>query len=428
MCNDLSFSGDLKYKGWHILLWHKVHCELKGTNFLIYDTKFNPKRIEKKIIISIHTSIETTKKGDRGKLKVKNPEDYRSHVFYADMNVIREWAMYLRASTFQTTNITINDFDIVSIIGRGFYGKVMLCRYKKDNAFYAIKTIRKSLLINNDDTQSIFRERNILSQIRHPFIVSLLFAYQTKSKFYIGLEYVPGGDLFKRIRSPGIPLNDVKIYVAEISLALQHLHNNGIVYRDLKPENVMIDEDGHIILTDFGLAKDISHSHSTKTICGTADYVAPEIVSKNSYSFAVDWWALGILTYEMCFKKTPFKHWNRSIQYQKILEENPVFPENADPDVVSFISKLLVKNPLKRGSLSTLIDHEFFKGINFADIKEKKVTPSFVPKQISTEKPLYFDKVFTQEEPQDSVATPQDYFSGFEYNCNFVNSFIIPEI
>ena len=97
-------------------------------------------------------------------------------------------------------------------------------------------------------------------------------------------------------------------------------------------------------------------------------------------------------------------------------------------DVVSFISKLLVKNPLKRGSLSTLIDHEFFKGINFADIKEKKVTPSFVPKQISTEKPLYFDKVFTQEEPQDSVATPQDYFSGFEYNCNFVNSFIIPEI
>ncbi|OHT08662.1 RAC family serine/threonine-protein kinase like protein [Tritrichomonas foetus] len=422
---ELSFSGELKYKGWHIVIWHKVYCEVRGAIFSIYDLKGGKKKIEKEIPITIHTEISTSCKGQKGRLKVKNPGEVRCHTFSGDMNLIREWAMYLRAGTFQTTGVTMEDFEIQSVIGRGFYGKVMLCKNKKNGGLYAIKTIRKTLLIQNDDTVSIFRERNILSQIRHPFIVSLFFAYQTKSKFYIGLEYASGGDLFKRIRNPGIPFNDVRLYVAEIALALQHLHNNGIIYRDLKPENVMLDESGHIKLTDFGLAKNISETGTTKTMCGTSDYIAPEIVQNVSYSFPIDWWALGVLTYEMCFKKTPFKDANRANQYKRIVNETPNFPDDTDSITKDFILKLLEKNPQKRASLSTLIDHKFFKGMNFADIKEKKISPSFIPKQ-SNGKPIYFDKIFTNEEPQDSIATPQTNFSGFEYNCQVGKSFIFP--
>jgi serine/threonine protein kinase len=303
--------------------------------------------------------------------------------------------------------LSIDSFKIVAVLGRGFFGKVMLVRSKQDGALWALKTVHKMRLVQSEKVHTILAERNILSRMAHPFIVTLRFAFQSATKFYLGMEYIPGGDLSTLLARRGpLPLAQARLYIAEIALAIAHLHSVEIVYRDLKPENVLIDTDGHAKLTDFGLAKDLTRLRCTSTFCGTADYMAPETVEKQTYGFPVDWWGLGVLTYTLLFGYAPFHHENRANLYRNISVKDPVFPESAAPPVMDFIKQLLTKNPKHRPTFEGIEHHQFWGGISFDDVREKRIPAEYIPQIDDAASPSHFDSKFTDEPAIDSLATP----------------------
>jgi len=196
----------------------------------------------------------------------------------------------------------IDDFDLLKIIGKGSYGTVVQVRLKDTGDIFAMKVIDKKFIVEKNEIQHTISERNILSKVNHPFIMKLFFAFQTEDKLYLVLEFVNGGELYFHLQLDGnFGTDRTRFYSAEIVLALEYLHKSGIIYRDLKPENVLIDGDGHIKITDFGLSKEglIGFNSRTNTFCGTPEYLAPEVLLGKEYSLAVDYWSLGTLMYEM---------------------------------------------------------------------------------------------------------------------------------
>jgi serine/threonine protein kinase len=187
------------------------------------------------------------------------------------------------------------------VLGRGGFGKVMQVRKKNTGRVYAMKILHKAKLIESDEVEGTKMEKEVLKRIDHPFIVGLKFSFQTPDKLYLVLDYVAGGELFYHLkREKRFSEERVRYYASELTLALEHLHKLCIVYRDLKPENILLGEDGHVCLTDFGLCKDgLEFGKYTYTFCGTAEYLAPEVLEGRGHDKAVDWWSLGTLMYEM---------------------------------------------------------------------------------------------------------------------------------
>jgi serine/threonine protein kinase len=214
--------------------------------------------------------------------------------------------------------------------------------------------------------------------IKNPFIVNLQFAFQSPTKFYLGMEYAAGGELYYRMGGIGmIPLNDARIYTAEITLAIAHLHRFGIIYRDLKAENVLLDADGHIKLTDFGLAKAIPGQATT--FCGTHHYLAPEIVARSAYSYSIDWWALGVLLCEMLTGMPPFQGENLAELYEKIISSPPVIPSEVQPEAASLITQLLEKDPENRLGFEGIMNHPFFVSMDWDVIAQRGYQPEWRP-------------------------------------------------
>ena len=408
--------GKLRRKN-KIGLWTKCYCELHITQFTLRHHRKNP-RNDIEIQISHNTRIRylEEKSGNHIIIETGNKENTVTLASRTNNEEdIVKWLLALRSATFYNPHLNMNNFKIITVLGRGCFGKVMLVQKNGTKEIHAIKTVRKQVLIQSKKVHTILAERNILVGTHHPFIVEMLFAFQSATKFYIGLEYVPGGELFGLInREKRLPLDQVRIYIAEISLALRHLHRLGIVYRDLKPENILIAADGHIKLTDFGLSKDISLSRMTKSFCGTPDFMPPEIVNQQLYSYQVDWWSLGILTFMLLFGETPFYDENRSKMFAKINMEDPPFPPGADPIAVDFISQLLTKDFSKRPGLDELQNHPFFGGIPMDDFLAKKIQPKFIPTINDPLDARNFDVEFTAEAPVDSTAeVPLQEGSGF---------------
>ncbi|XP_060799727.1 ribosomal protein S6 kinase beta-1 isoform X2 [Neoarius graeffei] len=204
-----------------------------------------------------------------------------------------------------TENIRPECFELLRVLGKGGYGKVFQVRKVTgagSGKIFAMKVLKKAMIVRNaKDTAHTKAERNILEEVKHPFIVDLIYAFQTGGKLYLILEYLSGGELFMQLEREGIFMEDTAcFYLAEISMALGHLHQKGIIYRDLKPENIMLNSQGHVKLTDFGLCKESIHDGTvTHTFCGTIEYMAPEILTRNGHNRAVDWWSLGALMYDM---------------------------------------------------------------------------------------------------------------------------------
>lgn len=323
----------------------------------------------------------------------------------------------------QKHKVSKEDFDLLTVIGRGSFGKVMQVRHKKDGKIYAMKVMRKDAIIAKNQVTHTRDEKNILQSIRHPFIVNLNYAFQTKDKLYMILDYVNGGELFYHLKKEGkFSEERVKMYAAEISSALIHLHSHGIIYRDLKPENILLDRTGHIVITDFGLSKEVPKDDATHTFCGTPEYLAPEVLRGQGHSYPVDWWSLGTLIYEMLTGLPPFYSKHINVMYQKILNAQLTFPSFISESAKSLLEGLLTREVDRRLGGEDVRHHPFFAGISWTDLEAKKVAAPWVPPVRDAMDTTQIDDYFTTERPTDSYVDSnmldeqdKDIFSGFTF-------------
>ena len=415
----MSFSGWIRRKGMKQGLWHKRFMALSGSVLTISKDETLSK-IENTIELKSDIKAAYIENSQPPRFQLTLP-DNEPILFSTDtQEVAMKWISLINSICSPSPSLSMDQFKIISVLGRGFYGKVMLCQKLHTNELYAIKSIHKNRLIEAGKSHTVISERNIMMKAHHPFIVNLCFAFQTPSKFYLGLEYAPGGELFYYMDQAGtIPLDDIRLYIAEIGLALSYLHSIGVVYRDLKPENILFDACGHIKLTDFGLAKDILPSESTNTFCGTSEYLAPEVVMQLPYSYPIDIWALGILTYEMLFRTTPFYDENKSKLFTNIVSAEPYFPPKLDFRIVDFIKKLLTKKASDRPTFEQMKSHPFFEGFDWDKVYNRRYRPNFIPQTNDPLHPTNFDPEFTKEVAADSFVSPaiggEANFKGFSY-------------
>ncbi|KAG2004635.1 AGC/Akt protein kinase [Coprinopsis cinerea AmutBmut pab1-1] len=327
-------------------------------------------------------------------------------------------------------SLTIDHFDLLKVIGKGSFGKVMQVRKKDTQRIYALKTIRKAHIAQRPgEITHILAERTVLALVNNPFIVPLKFSFQNPDKLYLVMSFVNGGELFYHLQREGkFDQDRSRFYAAELLCALEHLHGFNVVYRDLKPENILLDYTGHIALCDFGLCKlNMSETEKTNTFCGTPEYIAPELLESHGYTKTVDWWTLGVLLYEMMTGLPPFYDENVNTMYQRILSDPLQFPPDISPEARSVMTGLLQRNPAHRLGANggeEIKRHPFFaKYIDWNLLMAKKIQPPFKPSVESVLDVANFDPDFTNEEAQDSVVTDsalsetvQDQFRGFTYN------------
>ena len=336
--------------------------------------------------------------------KTKNTKEVLSTEFI-EKNIRTETATTLPtrfSSTAQLfpTSISMNDFQPLKLVGKGSFGKVILVKYFENNKIYAMKILKKENIIKRNQVNHTKTERLILERLNHPFIAKLKFAFQDEQKLYLVTEFMQGGELYFHLkRNSYFKEKAVKFYMSQILLAIEYLHNNGYIYRDLKPENILIDKDGNIKLTDFGLCKMLlSEQSTTDTLCGTPEYLAPEIFKKQSYTKCVDWFSFGILLYEMICGSLPFKLKNRKIE-ESVYHTKIEYPEKMSLEARDTIGKLLEIEPEKRlgyNSCEEIKNSSFFKDMDFNKVYNKEYRPPFMPRLNGDLDLKYFDINFTE--------------------------------
>uniref|UniRef100_A0AAX7T004 non-specific serine/threonine protein kinase n=1 Tax=Astatotilapia calliptera TaxID=8154 RepID=A0AAX7T004_ASTCA len=322
---------------------------------------------------------------------------------------------------FNNQGLISDDFDYLKLLGKGTFGKVILVREKASGKYYAMKILKKEVIIAKDEVAHTLTESRVLKNTRHPFLTSLKYSFQTKDRLCFVMEYVNGGELFFHLSRERVFSEErTRFYGAEIVSALDYLHSAKIVYRDLKLENLMLDKDGHIKITDFGLCKEgITDAATMKTFCGTPEYLAPEVLEDNDYGRAVDWWGLGVVTYEMMCGRLPFYNQDHEKLFELILMEDIKFPRTLSADAKSLLSGLLFKDPNKRlgggpDDAKEIMRHSFFSGIDWQDVYDKKLVPPFKPQVTSETDTRYFDEEFTA---QTITITPPEKFDEDGMDC-----------
>uniref|UniRef100_A0AAZ3NMQ1 Ribosomal protein S6 kinase n=1 Tax=Oncorhynchus tshawytscha TaxID=74940 RepID=A0AAZ3NMQ1_ONCTS len=332
--------------------------------------------------------------------------------------------------------VGIENFELLKVLGTGAYGKVFLVRKVSGHdagQLYAMKVLKKATIVQKAKTAEHTRtERQVLEHIRQsPFLVTLHYAFQTDTKLHLILDYVNGGELFTHlVQRVRFKEQEVSLYSGEIVLALEHLHTLGIVYRDLKLENILMDSSGHIVLTDFGLSKEFDELERTYSVCGTIEYMAPEIAEggEAGHDMAVDWWSLGVLMYELLTGGSPFtvdgdQNSHTDIA-KRISKKDPPFPKDMSPLAKDLIQRLLIKDPKKRlGSgpdgADNVKKHPFYQKINWEDLAAKRVLAPFKPVIRDELDVSNFAEEFTDMDPTYSpAAMPQNcdrVFQGYSF-------------
>jgi len=293
--------------------------------------------------------------------------------------------------------LSISDFELLKLVGKGSFGQVWQVSMKKNQEIYALKILKKKDLVARKQVDHTNTERRILANIDHPFLVSLRYAFQTKTKLFMVMDFFNGGELFFHLQKVGkFQENRAKFYAAEICLAIECLHAHSITYRDLKPENILLDHDGHIKITDFGLSKDHFASNDDgilRTFCGSPEYLAPEMLLQNGYNHMVDWWSFGTILYEMICGLPPFYDTNIQQMYQNILYKPVPFYKFMSPNVIDVISRLLDKSPVRRIQCAHIKLHAFFAEIDWDKLYRKELPPPFKPNVRGKEDASNFEQV-----------------------------------
>ncbi|XP_064211168.1 putative protein kinase C delta type homolog isoform X4 [Tribolium castaneum] len=324
----------------------------------------------------------------------------------------------------------VEDFNFLKVLGKGSFGKVLLAELKNTEYYYAIKCLKKDVVLEDDDVECTLIERKVLAlATKHPYLCHLLCTFQTESHLFFVMEYLNGGDLMFHIQKSGrFPEAQARFYGAEIVSGLKFLHNKGIVYRDLKLDNILLDFDGHVRIADFGMCKlQIFLDRMADTFCGTPDYMAPEIIKGQHYNQCVDWWSFGVLLYEMLLGQSPFSGCDEDELFWSICNEKPVIPRFLSQEASAVLQLFLEKDGNKRlGNrfcpAGDIQDQPFFKPIQWDKLEARLLEPPFKPNLQHPLDTQYFDKTFTAEkakltpiEQNILQSMDQTQFQGFSY-------------
>lgn len=279
---------------------------------------------------------------------------------------------------------SLSDFEILRTLGTGSFGRVHLVQSRHNQRFYAVKVLKKLQVVKMKQVEHTNDERSMLQEVKHPFLITLWGTFQDAKNLYMVMDFVEGGELFSLLRkSQRFPNPVAKFYAAEVTLALEYLHQKDIIYRDLKPENLLLDRYGHLKITDFGFAKKVSDI--TWTLCGTPDYLAPEVVSSKGYNKSVDWWSLGILIFEMLCGYTPFWDTGSPMKiYENILKGRVRYPPYIHPDAQDLLQHLITSDLTKRlgnthGGAEGIKKHQWFAEVTWERLAKKDIDAPYVP-------------------------------------------------
>lgn len=336
----------------------------------------------------------------------------------------------------QSIGMNLDSFRLLSVLGRGHFGKVILSQYRNTGEYFAIKALKKGDIIARDEIESLLSEKRIFevaNTMRHPFLVNLFACFQTEQHVCFVMEYAAGGDLMMHIHTDVFSEPRAVFYASCVVLGLQYLHENKIIYRDLKLDNLLLDTEGYVKIADFGLCKEgMGFGDRTGTFCGTPEFLAPEVLTETSYTRAVDWWGLGVLIFEMLVGESPFPGDDEEEVFDSIVNDEVRYPRFLTLEAIAIMRRLLRKNPERRLGSSERDAEDvkrqaFFRGISWDELLLRKVKPPFVPTIRSMEDVSNFDEEFTSEKPQ---LTPpkeprhltdqeQEYFKDFTYMADW---------
>jgi serine/threonine protein kinase len=329
------------------------------------------------------------------KKKINQKEDKKPYQIIQEKQISQE----PQYPVVERTRITFDDFQLKKVIGRGRFGKILLVVKKDTGKVYAMKVIKKKKL-QHEERVIVFSERDVLIKLHHPFLAELHYTFQTKSRLCLIMEYYAGGELFWHMQKGNFSEERAKFYAAQIVTVLQYMHKLDIMYRDLKPENLLLSNEGNIVLIDFGEAKEgVADTISSYTL----EYYAPEIIRGDKHSKAIDWWALGTLIFDMLTGAPPFYTEDHEKMFDMIERQDPCFPSSFSPEVTDLISKLLTKDPDLRLKYCTSIrNHPWFQDIEWDKLEARKLRPPFIPNVNSPSDVRNIDTTVLEENIEDS--------------------------